>query len=342
MSVTVAGGTKIEWADFTFNPWWGCAEVSPGCANCYARTWAAFTKASLQLWPPKGAAGKGQEHGFMVTGDANWRKPLRWAREAPALLGHRPRVFCASMADVFEERDELDEQRVRLMMLIEGTPELDWLLLTKRPEFARDWMTRWYDAVDRGNFPAGWRAERPYRNVWMGVSIENSRFTWRADVLREIPAAVRFISAEPLLWSLFDDTQGQIIRKRGAEHDGRGGIRRAAGTERGRSALDLTGIDWVIVGGESGHRARRTDPEWIRELVSRCDPNTPVCCGLGEDGECCNEPVPLGTVEPVPAVFVKQLGAVLAKELGFTDTKGGAIDEWPAEFQIREHPGSAV
>lgn len=106
----MADVTAIEWADATFNPWWGCAEVSSGCGHCYARTWARFTKAKLNLWPEHGQPDP--EHGIMVTSDAYWRRPLQWARQLPGELGRRPRVFCASMADVFEELPQLDESRV--------------------------------------------------------------------------------------------------------------------------------------------------------------------------------------------------------------------------------------
>lgn len=270
MSVTVAGGTRIEWADFTHNIVWGCEKISPGCAHCYADTLANHRAHGQHLW--------GAGHGYKTLSDAYWRRPLTWARTAPAILGRRPRVFCSSMADVFEERPELDEHRDRLFDLIRKTPELDWMLLTKRPDFAREWLQAFY-----------WRTltdptvKVPLRNVWVGVSIENSRFTWRADVLRDIPAAVRFISAEPLLGSLFDGALctrcgGGGLVAPGTQCDACAGTGARNGN-RGYAPLDLTGIDWVIAGGESGHGARPMHPDWARELRDAClarNPHEPM------------------------------------------------------------------
>jgi protein gp37 len=141
------------------------------------------------------------------------------------------KVFCASMADVFEDEPGLAPWRDRLWGLIEATPWLAWQLLTKRPE-----------NVAR---MAPWGAEWP-ANVWLGTSIENSRFTFRADLLREIPARIRFVSAEPLLDSLFRNGRSN------------------------RRPLELDGIDWLIAGGESGHRARPSQLDWFRELRDAC------------------------------------------------------------------------
>ena len=317
----MAEQTAIQWADATYNPWWGCERVSPACAHCYADRDSRRFARGAKLWD----AG----HTFRFFGDKHWDEPLRWARTLPAKLGRRPRVFCASMADVFEERPELEDPRVRLMMLIERTPELDWLLLTKRPEFARDWMGRWYDAIERGNFPAGTRAPRPYPNVWLGVSIENARFTWRADVLREIPAAVRFISAEPLLGSLFEEHRAPatyFIEGRRIE-----GAR-----SNGRAPLDLADIDWVIIGGESGSKARPFRIEHAVEIIENIYSE--------RAHQRVEAPGP-------PAIFVKQLGAkpIFRSGLGgydvaleLRDPKGGDCDEWPADLRIREFPTSAA
>lgn len=224
----MAGQTGIQWCDATFNPWWGCERVSPACAYCYADTFAK--RLGLELW---GAEGSNGEHGFRWFGDKHWHEPAKWATTLPAKLGRRPRVFCASMADVFEERDELHAPRRRLFALIAATPELDWLILTKRPDFAKGWLAG-----------AGINLERDLPNVWLGTSIENSRWAWRADVLRETPAAIRFISAEPLLGSLVAPRRGH--------------------------PLDLDQIDWLIVGGESGRNVRRFWLEHARELIRLC------------------------------------------------------------------------
>jgi protein gp37 len=346
--------TKIEWCDETFNPWWGCERVSPGCAHCYAATFSRRLGMD-HLWPRRPSVQNGQEHGFRFFGDEHWAEPLKWARTLPAKLGRRPRVFCASMADVFEERDELLEPRRRLFDLIAETPELDWLILTKRPEFARDLFAAW-DRADT-EFNGAEFKMWPLLNVWLGVSIETARQTYRADVLREIPAAVRFISAEPLLGSLYDgrrddeegSAQAEAVHPSAAEaHPGDSELRsldragspsvpspgRAAGLARrasGRAPLDLTGIDWLIIGGESGPGARKFHLEHARELT---------WAAMHESA---------GRT----AVFVKQLGSkpvfdddltigvYKEKPLRLSDGKGGDMDEWPLDLRVREWPTSS-
>lgn len=169
--------SKIEWTTHTFNPWWGCTKVSEACKHCYAEAWAK--RLGQDVWGPKQVR--------RTMSDSHWNQPLLWDRDA-ALKKERPRVFCASMADVFEDRDELLTHRSRLFDLIELTPNLDWLLLTKRPQnvarFAR-WGATW---------PA---------NVWLGTTVElQKRAEELLPYLEAIPAKVRFISAEPLLGPL--------------------------------------------------------------------------------------------------------------------------------------------
>jgi len=165
--------TKIEWAHHTFNPWIGCEKVSAGCKNCYAEEMMDHRYGRVQ-WGGSGTR--------VVTSDSNWRMPLRWDREA-AESGERPRVFCASLADVFEAREDLIPTRHRLMDLIYRTPNLDWLLLTKRIEEAYYWQERY-----------------PFRpNVWIGTSVENQETaTERLPWLLRIPR-IKFLSMEPLL-----------------------------------------------------------------------------------------------------------------------------------------------
>lgn len=216
----MAERTAIQWTDATFNPWWGCERVSPACAHCYADTLAR--RYGHSLW--------GDDSPRRFLSEQHWYQPIKWNRLA-AESGRPTKVFCASMADVFEEREELRPWRERLWMLIDQTPMLHWQLLTKRPENVAA-MVPW-----GGEWPT---------NVWIGTSIENSRHSFRVDILRELPAAVRFISAEPLLGSLFLN-----------------------GTPK-RRPLDLTGIDWVIAGGESGPRYRPVNLDWVRELRDAC------------------------------------------------------------------------
>ncbi|MCC5965533.1 MAG: phage Gp37/Gp68 family protein [Natronohydrobacter sp.] len=169
--------TKIEWATHTFNPWWGCTKVSEACKNCYAESWAK--RVGQPVWGPKSDR--------RLFGEAHWQQPLRWDRKAES-DGSRPRVFCASMADVFEDRDELSEWRGKLWGVIEATPNLDWLLLTKRPQNVKRL--------------AGWSQNWP-ENVWLGTTVElQARADELLPHLASVPARVRFISAEPLLGSL--------------------------------------------------------------------------------------------------------------------------------------------
>jgi protein gp37 len=216
----MAERTGIQWTDATFNPWWGCERVSPACAHCYADTLAR--RYGHSLWE------SGSPRRFLS--ENHWRQPMRWNRQAEE-KGLPLKVFCASMADVFEDRPELEPWRQRLWTLIEQTSMLRWQLLTKRPE-------------DVGRM-VPWRDVWP-DNVWIGTSVENSRHTFRVDVLRELPAAVRFISAEPLLGSLF--VNGKPNRR----------------------PLELDRVDWVIAGGESGPRHRPVDLDWVRELRDAC------------------------------------------------------------------------
>jgi protein gp37 len=171
----MAKNSQIEWTHHTFNPWWGCAKVSPACDNCYAELWAK--RMGHRLW-----GAKSQRRFF---GDAHWREPLVWNEDARAEK-KRARVFCASMADVFEKRSDLELERSRLWKLVAATPELDWLLLTKRPQNIGA-MVPWS--------PEDWP-----RNVWLGTTVENQNFAaQRLPHLLKHKAAVRFLSCEPLL-----------------------------------------------------------------------------------------------------------------------------------------------
>lgn len=169
--------SAIEWTDHTFNPWWGCFKVSPACAHCYAEAWSK--RVGLDLWKDKSSR--------RFFSDGHWNEPLAWDRVA-AKEGIRRRVFCASMADVFEARDDLIPWRTRLWELIEKTPNLDWLLLTKRPGNALE-LVPWKDC---------WPP-----NIWFGATVENQNWARRRiPHLVKAPARVRFLSCEPLLGPL--------------------------------------------------------------------------------------------------------------------------------------------
>lgn len=169
--------SKIEWTDHTFNPWWGCQKVSPGCDNCYAE--ALDKRTGGAHW------GSGAER--RRTSEKNWNLPRRWNDEAGKSGGRRPRVFCASMADVFDNAVP-EEWRVDLWKLIYDTPNLDWLVLTKRIGNAREML------------PLGIFRGSPLPNLWLGISVVNQEEANR-DIgkLLAIPARVRFLSMEPLL-----------------------------------------------------------------------------------------------------------------------------------------------
>ena len=173
----MAENTKIEWSDHTFNPWWGCTKVSSACDHCYAEAWAR--RIGFNLW--------GHRNSRRFLSEEYWRQPLRWDAHAKE-RGTRMRVFSASMADVFEWGKDLSEWRTKLWTLIEATPNLDWLLLTKRPHLIRK-LSPW-----NGNWP---------HNVWLGTTVESQRWLEkRVPYLLENYAPVRFLSCEPLLSKL--------------------------------------------------------------------------------------------------------------------------------------------
>lgn len=233
--------TKIEWCDHTFNPWWGCTRVSPACEHCYAEAFAKRT--GNDVWGAKAPR--------KFFGDKHWAEPRRW-NEAAAKAGVRKRVFCASMADVFEDRRDLDEARSRLWTLIAETPHLDWLLLTKRP----DVMLRLWP----------WQPDAVPHNVWAGVTLEDQRrANERIPVLLRVPARVRFLSCEPLLGPVdLDDIESpdgddfSALDRIDADQDSE-----AHGEE-------FHTVDWVIAGGESGPGARPMKPDWARALRDQC------------------------------------------------------------------------
>lgn len=223
--------SKIQWTDHTFNPWWGCVKVSPGCANCYAEGFAKRT--GNKVW--------GSDAPRRFFGEKHWAEPLKW-NAAAEKEGVRKRVFCASMADVFEDRPDLEEHRFRLFELIDSTQWLDWLLLTKRPENVEPLMAM----ITNGNFGEIWNFRDHLPNVWLGTTVENQdQAEKRIPELDAIPATVRFLSCEPLL--------GPVNLS----------------MLHGCVAMPEC-IDWVICGGESGPQARPMELEWARRLYADC------------------------------------------------------------------------
>ncbi|KWK75742.1 phage Gp37/Gp68 family protein [Burkholderia ubonensis] len=235
--------TTIEWCDHTFNPWEGCQKVGPGCDHCYAETRnARFGGGTAINWGPGAPRRR--------TSPANWRKPLQWNRDGTfyAIHGRRQRVFCASLADVFDNAVDPAWRR-DLFALIAHTPNLDWLLLTKRIGNVAE-MLRWID-VDR--LPD---------NVWLGATIVNQAEADR-DIpkLLAVPARVRFLSMEPLLGPVDLLASGDVLCRCG-------GCLEMAATYPEHAGLQR--IDWVIVGGESGHGARPMHPAWATDLRDQC------------------------------------------------------------------------
>lgn len=171
--------TGIEWCDATFNPWWGCTKVSPACTNCYAES--SSKRFGHSIWGDKAPR--------RFLGEKHWSEPLRWNEKAKA--SREPfRIFCASMADILESREDLLREQQKLWRLIESTPALTWLLLTKRPENAPDLL------------PSAWFKEWP-RHVWFGITTENQKYLeerWQHAAL--VPAGIHFLSVEPLLGEL--------------------------------------------------------------------------------------------------------------------------------------------
>lgn len=294
--------TKIEWtatrrADgslapgYTFNPWRGCAKVSPGCTNCYAETLSKRNPKVLGTWGVGGTR--------PVASESYWRQPVSWNRDAKR-AGERRKVFCASLADVCEDRPDLVEPRRRLMMLILDTPHLDWLLLTKRPEnLARLFDWSWLGCFDAEEWPP---------NVWLGTTVENQeQADIRVPLLLSVPASTHFLSAEPLLGPLNLDRW-------------------------------LGEVKWVIIGFESGTVARPGDVDWARPIVSKCS-EVGVACFMKQVGRSfranrtdCVPAVAMGAGWDADAPGSEK-GLVFP-----LDPKGGNPAEWPKDLRVRQWP----
>jgi protein gp37 len=271
----MASNTNIEWADSTFNPWLGCTKVGPGCDHCYAEVSTPARTRGIQ-WGPGAARQR--------TSAENWKLPVRWNAE-PLLTcdcGYRGtlrqmttnsihacgenfrkvrrRVFCASLAD-WLDNDVPIEWLVDLLGLIRLTPNLDWLLLTKRIGNWRDRLDKAADdAAARSNdtlscWILDWLRGNPPANVWLLATVVNQPEADRDVVkLLNTPARVRGLSIEPIL--------GPINLERYFEqYPDRNGVRVVQNNE---------GLDWIIVGGESGSHARPMHPHWIRSLRDQC------------------------------------------------------------------------
>ncbi len=303
--------------------------MSPGCEHCYAE--AQAKRYGHDVWGP------GSTTSRRFFGDGHWNEPVKWDRAAAAARERR-RVFCGSMMDVFETGERLDPWRGRLWSLIRATPHLDWLLLTKRPENARE-MLPWKDG------------EAPWPNVWIGCTVENQDYAdRRIPKLLQVPAVVRFVSYEPALGPVnFRCIPANIPGGVADMMDVLHGMQWYDQDEPWEHGADLSDeelypkgprIDWIIVGGESGLGARPFDVAWAESTVDQC------------------------RRAGVP-VFVKQLGAVPMENeaswradglvrlftprnrfkvpdgfvpLAFDHPKAGDMTEWPKALRVREFP----
>lgn len=369
--------TKIQWTDYTFNPWIGCTKVSPGCVNCYA---AESTPARVMRAAGHETWGKGATR--KRTSEANWKEPVKWNAEAGRIRvlngrrfrqwstsetigrpemkricaqaldegevvispeqgevtwmsGHveikpevwekleqpRPRVFCASLSDWLDDEVPI-EWLADLLKLIFETPNLDWQLLTKRPQ---NWKDRLFAAmlvaekVDikdtepyrEGTFCAWleiWRNGEPPANVWLGTTVENQAMAdLRITLLLDIPAKVRFLSAEPLLGPVdFRLCRELMSRFNSAPQGWHDWLRQR--------------LHWVIIGGESGREARTCYTFSVRDLLGQCQAAGVPC-------------------------FVKQLGSSVLSapedvrySMAMKHPKGGDMAEWHPDLQVREFP----
>ena len=242
--------TKIEWCDSTFNPWIGCTKVSPACDHCYAEAWDRRFAVSGHAvrWGPRAERTR--------TSPANWRQPLRWNARADAFEarhGRRRRVFCASLADVFDN-EVPPSWRAELFAMIACTPHLDWLLLTKRIGNVASMIEA--PGMQKCGLPA---------NVWLGATIVNQAEADRdLPKLLDTPAAVRFLSIEPMLG---DIRLGSFLQRSPSAAYAAG---RVTPEMPAWTRIGSTAIDWVICGGESGPKARPMHPDWARSLRDEC------------------------------------------------------------------------
>lgn len=242
----MAEATKIEWCDSTFNGWWGCTKIAPACDFCYAADLDARYGGSHWGNVPR-----------RRTSETNWNEPRKWQRAAAAFFekhGRRRRVFCGSMKD-WADNQVPPEWRADLWALIRDCPDLDWLLLTKRPQNIAKMKPAYWDEI-RGR-------------IWLGATVEDQEHAEKnIPHLVRHDAAVRFISAEPLLGRI--DLTGLTLGGGVVANALRGTRFDVFDATAGEREEPWGKIDWVIAGGESGKNARPTHPDWLRSLRKQC------------------------------------------------------------------------
>jgi protein gp37 len=326
--------TTISWATSTWNPWEGCTKISPGCQFCYA-------EARNQRFHKGANWGKGKPR--RRTSESNWKQPLKWnvkfatgicaVCERPAPLVDAPLVDrpCECGAAGFTDRprifpslcDWLDDEvpiewLADFLKLIHGTPNLDYLLLTKRPEnFYRVDKAEDLLGDEAAEMVHAWATmKQPPANVWIGVSVEDQQRTdERIPELLKIPAKVRFLSVEPLL--------GAVDLEMALE----GFQPLDANLNRNKQP-----VDWVIVGGESGPKARPCNVEWIRSIVSQCKA-AEVPCFVKQLG---SNPVHFLGDKRIPNLPIPDEDQQIPIKIH--DPKGGHPAEWPEDLRIRQFP----
>jgi protein gp37 len=283
--------SKIEWTDHTFNPWWGCQKVSEGCKNCYAETLDNRYNHDNPHWGP-GSDRKPMSENY-------WKQPIKWNAAAKKTC-IQAKVFCASMADIFEDHPQVVEHRKRLFALIEATPYLIWQLLTKRPENILKFL------------PERWAADLPFsympENLWLGTSVENQKQAdERIPQLLQVRNVTRFLSCEPLLGPVNLGLMGTTPQSWGYGYTG---IYRL--------------IDWVIVGGESGPKARPMHPDWARAIRDECETAVPFLFKQW------------GEWVPVDRPWEHRAPAELARNEEWLNIKGGSGFHGEAVWRMRK------
>jgi protein gp37 len=350
----MAENTKIEWCDHTFNPWHGCEKISPGCANCYAAAMSKRNPVVLGEWGPDGTR--------IVASEPKWKLPLKWDREAKH-AGVRAKVFCASIADVFEDwqgpmknrrGNEMEAEhlgsageppamitmadvRHRLFRLIDCTPNLDWLVLTKRPENIRNLMPQHYEVGTH-------RIIGPRENLWLGVSVENQeQADKRIPELLKIPARVRFLSCEPLLEPL----ELTVVGCPRCGHSKNPWVPNYVVCQYCGHEVEypkeLQRIDWVIVGGESGPKARACRTSWIRHVVVQCQESNVPCfvkqmgANVTDRNDNISGDEPTDWPEDTECKFGEKYQGADVRIL-LKNAKGGNPGEWPEDLRVRQFP----
>lgn len=335
---SMSENTKIEWADHSWSPWRGCTKVSPGCANCYAETLSKRNPAVLGQW------GKGKSRVLAK----NWGDPVRWnskwehgktLQEAmgPEFPLRRLRIF-PSLCDWLD--DEVSPSWLaEFMALINLTPHLNWLLLTKRLQNWREMI----DAAALASTPfhqrwlVEWLKGNPPPNVWFGVSVEDQqRADERIPLLLQIPAKVRWLSLEPLLGPVDLEMlrDGSWYDAEGAnKYDALRGI--AYWLQHGNYDHGLGGgpkLDWLVVGGESGRGARNCDVKWVQSILEQArTARVPVFVKqLGSR--------PFRSWDNPPGNTIPEIASTIGEGWTLEHPKGGDPLEWPTDLRVREFP----